>query len=83
MKIIEIANYVDDVLRANEFQIQNVKSGEVASILIKNHDRLEVEFCKVGQCYGVKIKGHEQEITKPDFENILAPYLGRRMFIMF
>lgn len=83
MKIIEIANYVDDALKANEFQIQNVKSGEVASILIKNHDGLEVEFCKVGQCYAVRIKGHEQEITKIDFENILAPYLGRRMFIMF
>ena len=57
------------------------KVGEVSNVLVKNNTNSEIEFCKVGDVYAIKVNGEHQQISRNEFENIFAPYLGRRLFV--
>lgn len=81
MKILNIAKALDVFFYENEYQMQVIKSGQVSVIHIKNNIGGEIEFCKVGSAYGVKLDGNEIELTLSEFENLLRPYLGGRIFV--
>lgn len=81
MNILELAKIIDNSLVQDEFVLSVQKVGSVCTVLIKPTSGTVVEFCKVGGVYGCKIKGDEFELRSSEFENLLSPYLGKRMFL--
>lgn len=81
MKIIDIARELDNLFYEDDYTIHVSKVGDVSSILVKNNINSEIEFCKVGEVYAIKVNGEQQNITLNEFQNIFAPYLGRRLFV--
>lgn len=81
MKIMDIARELDDLFHEDQYTIYVSKTGDVSSVLAKNNIGSEIEFCKVGEVYAIKLNGEQQNITANEFQNIFAPYLGRRLFI--
>ena len=78
---MDIARELDNLFHEDQYTIYVAKTGEVSSVLVKNNINSEIEFCKVGEVYAIKVNGEQQQITKNEFENIFAPYLGRRLFV--
>lgn len=81
MNILELAKVIDHIFIQDEFVLNTQKAGNVSSILLYTLDGKRVEFCKVGGIYGVKINDEEFEVKSNEFENLLSPYLGKRMFL--
>lgn len=81
MKIIDIARELDNLFYEDSYTIHVSKVGNVSSVLVKNNVNSAIEFCKVGDIYSIEVNDHQQNITKNEFENIFAPYLGRRLFV--
>lgn len=81
MKIIDIARELDNLFFEESYTVKIAKSGQVSNIILNDTLGNEIEFCRVGEVYVIKVNGDQQNITKNEFENIFAPYLGRRLFI--
>lgn len=81
MNILELAKIIDNSFSQDEFSTTIQKVGGVSSILISPRTGQEIEFCKVGGAYGVKINGGEFELRSGEFESLLSPYLGKRMLL--
>lgn len=81
MSILELAKNIDNLLIQDEFVLTIQKAGGVASILVHPLNNDQIEFCKVGGIYAVKINDEELQLTSNEFENLLSPYLGKRMFL--
>ncbi|MED6004895.1 hypothetical protein [Klebsiella pneumoniae] len=81
MNILELAKTIDNSLSQDEFVLTTQKVGEVASVLISPKSGSKIDFCRVGGAYGVKINNEEFELRANEFESLLSPYLGKRMFL--
>lgn len=81
MNILELAKTIDNSLSQDEFILTVQKAGAVSTVIIKPTVGKIVEFCKVGGVYGVRINDEEFELRSNEFENLLSPYLGKRMFL--
>ena len=81
MNILELAKIIDNSFSQDEFLLTTQKVGGVSSISISPRTGQEIEFCKVGGAYGVKINDEEFELRSGEFESLLSPYLGKRMLL--
>lgn len=82
MKIMDIARELDNLFYEDSYTIHVSKVGKFSSVLVKNNINSSIEFCRVGDVYSIEVNGdHQQNITQNEFENIFAPYLGRRLFV--
>lgn len=82
MNTIELCNFVDDIFLSDGFNFEITKVELVTSItLVDGDDNEIINFSRINQSFAYEIDERINHIDRMELENILSPYIGKRLFV--